>query len=415
MNDLLLPVSGLAIATLGGAAIGLEREWSGKAAGAHPHFGGIRTFTLLGGLGGIAGGFAAAGWMPIATAVISGALALVAIGYAGRVRQDIDATTEVAAVVVLAAGAAAGGGQLALASAIVSVTAVVLLEKGRLHALVGRVDDIALRASARFAVLALVVLPLLPAGEYGPFGAVKPRTLWAFVLFFSGLSFLAWLARRFVGPAIGIVAAGALGGVISSTSVTLTFARTSRRGQDAAALAIGTVSACTVMLVRVAIAAAILNWSIAQAFIPYAVAGLVAGALAIAALAWEWRGPESTSDHAGEEGSPLQLRAALQMAVFFQIVMIVVAAVTAWWSLRAILITSAMIGLTDLDALTLSLSRQATTLAPGLAARALSVGALSNTLLKLAVTLSIGAPQYRWRAGTALAVIAIAIGGALWW
>ena len=113
----------------------------GKRSERTRHFGGIRTFTLLGGLGGIAGGFAAAGWMPIATAVLSGALALVAIGYAGRVRQDIDATTEVAAVVVLAAGAAAGGGQLALASAIVSVTAIVLLEKTRLHALVGRVDD----------------------------------------------------------------------------------------------------------------------------------------------------------------------------------------------------------------------------------------------------------------------------------
>jgi hypothetical protein len=150
MSDVLVPVSGLAIATLGGAAIGLEREWSGKAAGAHPHFGGIRTFTLLGGLGGIAGGFAAAGWMPIATVVISSALALVAIGYAGRVRQDIDATTEVAAVVVLAAGAAAGGGQLVLASAIVSATVVLLLEKSRLHALVGRVDDVALRASRAF-------------------------------------------------------------------------------------------------------------------------------------------------------------------------------------------------------------------------------------------------------------------------
>ena len=110
------------------------------------------------------------------------------------------------------------------------------------------------------------------------------------------------------------------------------------------------------------------------------------------------------------------MRAALQMAAFFQIVMIVVGAVTAWWSVRAILITSAMIGLTDLDALTLSLSRQATTLAPALAARALSIGVLSNTLLKLAATLAIGAPQYRWRAGAALAVIAVAVGAALsWW
>jgi uncharacterized membrane protein (DUF4010 family) len=120
----------------------------------------------------------------------------------------------------------------------------------------------------------LVVLPLLPAGDADRLVRLNPRALWAFVLLFSGLSFLAWIARRFVGPGIGIIAAGSLGGLISSTSVTLSFARISRRGQDAAALAIGTVSACTVMLIRVAIAAAILNWSVAQAFIPYAVAGL---------------------------------------------------------------------------------------------------------------------------------------------
>jgi uncharacterized membrane protein (DUF4010 family) len=82
------------------------------------------------------------------------------------------------------------------------------------------------------------------------------------------------------------------------------------------------------------------------------------------------------------------------MAAFFQIVMIVIGAVTAWWSLRALLVTSTLVGLTDLDALTLSLSRQATALEPALAARALAVGVVSNTLLKLFVTMALGANVY---------------------
>ena len=169
------------------------------------------------------------------------------------------------------------------------------------------------------------------------------------------------------------------------------------------------------MLLRVVIAATILQWSVAIAFIPYAATGLAAGALALTAMAWPRRQSPSTSDHEPDEGSPLQVRAALQMAGFFQIVMILIGAVTAWWSLRALLVTAAIVGLTDLDALTLSLSRQATALDPQLAARALAVGVVSNTRLKLSVAMALGANLYRWRVSAALATIAISIGVVLWW
>ncbi len=101
----------------------------------------------------------------------------------------------------------------------IALTTVLLVEKGPLHAFARRVDEQAIRASARFAVLALVVLPLLPAGSYGPFGAIRPRELWMFVLFFSALSFCAWITRRWLGSSAGAMATGLLGGLISSTSV----------------------------------------------------------------------------------------------------------------------------------------------------------------------------------------------------
>ncbi len=249
--------AGLVVATLGGAAIGVERERSGHATGPQARFGGIRTFTLLGGLGGLAGWLSVSGLVPVAVVLLAAAAALVVAGYAAASRVDVDGTTEVSAIVVLAAGTLSGAGQMALGSAVVAATALLLLEKTRLHAMVARLDDAALRASVRFAAMACVILPLLPPGPYGPLDAVRPRQLWALVLFFSGLGYLGWIARRVVGTHQGVIVSGLLGGIISSTSVTLTFARESRAdGAPRLALAGGVVAACTVMLLRVVLAGA---------------------------------------------------------------------------------------------------------------------------------------------------------------
>lgn len=408
-----MSVGGIVMAALGGAAVGLERQWSGHATGPQAHFGGIRTFTMLGGLGGLTGALIGAGWVGVAVVILAAAAALVVAGYAARSRQDIDATTEVAGLVVLGAGVLAGLEQFALSSGIIAATALLLLEKGRLHAIVERVDDLTLRASARFAALALVILPVLPAGSYGPFGAVRPREVWAMVLFFSGLSFAAWIARRLLGPTHGVVVTGLLGGLISSTSVTLTFARASRGARHGFALGLGTVGACTVMLVRVVVASAILNWPVALAFLPYAWVALVVGAIVLVASLR--RAGRKDGDGTAQEGSPLQLRAALQMAVLFQVVLIVISGVIAWWGVRALLLTSAMIGLTDLDALTLSLARDTSGLKPDLAGRALAAGVLSNTMLKLGVALVVGRGVYRPIAGLSLGAMAVSVAAALWW
>jgi len=403
-------VVNLLIATLGGAAIGLERQWSGHATGPNARFGGIRTFTLLGALGGIAGAFARSGWVALAAVLFGAASALVAVGYAAKSAHDIDATTEVAAIVVLAAGVLAGSGHTALASGIVAATALLLLEKSRVHAMVARVDDVALRASARFAMLALVVLPLLPPGPYGPFDAIRPRELWALVLFFSGLSFAAWIGRRLLGATHGTVVAGLLGGIISSTSVTLTFARTSRTNARSLALALGSVGACTVMLVRVTVAASVLNWSVASSFVRYVWPAFLIGAGVLTAVL---RIHDEQRD-AGTDASPPQLRAALQMMAFFQVVLIAIAAVLAWWTVTALLLTSALVGLTDLDALTLSLARTGQHLTPAVAARALAVGVLSNTLLKLGVAIAVGRGVYRRVVGAALGAMAVAGAATIW-
>ena len=132
-----------------------------------------------------------------------------------------------------------------------------------------RIDDVGLRAGVRFAVMALVVLPLLPQGPYGPLGGVRPRELWALVLFFSGLSFVGYIARRIVGPGRGYFVTGLLGGLVSSTNVTFTFARTSQREPASArALAFGAVAANAMLYPRVLIATAVLNLALLPSVFP---------------------------------------------------------------------------------------------------------------------------------------------------
>ena len=216
--------AGLAVAIIGGAAVGVERQRSGHATGPDARLGGIRTFTLLGTTAGIAGFLIASGFAVPAALLVTGALALIVAGYVRASGRDIDATTEVAAVVVLGAGVLAGIGELRLSAALTTLTVLLLAEKPRLHGVVERLDEPTLLAAARFAVMSLVILPLLPEGPFGPGPGIKPRELWMLVLLFSGMSFVGFIAQR-ISRSAGYPLTGLLGGLVSSTSVTLTFAR----------------------------------------------------------------------------------------------------------------------------------------------------------------------------------------------
>jgi uncharacterized membrane protein (DUF4010 family) len=180
----------IVVAALCGLAIGVERQWSGHASGPAARIGGIRTFTLLGAVAGMAGWLWTLQSQALAAVLLAGAVALVIVGYLAVSSRDVDGTTEVAALVTMAAGVLAGLDFLSLASGIAAITCLLLIEKSRLHAAVAKLDDDEIRAAARFAVMAAVILPLLPEGPYGPWGGVRPRLLWILVLFFSGMSFV---------------------------------------------------------------------------------------------------------------------------------------------------------------------------------------------------------------------------------
>jgi uncharacterized membrane protein (DUF4010 family) len=348
-------IVGLLIAALGGAAVGLERQWSGHAEGPRARFAGIRTFTLLGAIGGLSGWLWNSGVTIPAAILFAGGVTIVAIAYVAGSRQDIDGTTEVAA---------------------------------------------------------LVVLPLLPEGPYGPFGGIRPRELWALVLFFSGLSFAGYLARRVVGPDRGYFVTGLLGGLISSTNVTWTFARLSRT--DAVlerVLAFGAVAANAMLYPRVLIATAILNPAVVSPLVPYLLAPALAAALAAAIGA---RRSSAVAAPAVIQDNPLQLTGALQMAALFQAVLMAVYIARDTWGRSGVFTSAGILGLTDVDALTVSMAREiAKSVSPEVAATGIAVGVLTNTAMKLGLALGFGSRTFTLIAGGALLLMLVSLGAAL--
>ncbi len=406
----------LAVAAVAGLAIGVERQWSGHASGPDARFAGVRTFLLLGLLGGIAGWFACEGMQIVAASlvVLGGALTVVAYTIAGqRSAASIDGTTEVAALVVLAIGFTAGLGYMAMAGGIAAVIVLVLAEKTRIHALLGRIDEIELRAGLQFAALALVVLPILPEGPFGPWGGIKPRGLWTIVVIFSGLNFLGYLARRSIGAERGYGVTGLLGGGVSSTAVTLEFSRTSRGEANVGdALAIGVIGACTVLLPRVMLVSTALNREVARSLIPYLVPAFLVGAI-IVALAL--RRPATGAPPPRDIGNPLRLGSAIQMAVLFQLALTASSLAAQYWGRGGVISSAVVLGLTDMDALTVSMNHLGTSSdRVSLAARAIAVGVLTNTVFKASLAAVVGRGRFRWLVLAGLAALAAASVVGLW-
>jgi uncharacterized membrane protein (DUF4010 family) len=407
----------LGVAALAGLAVGIEREWSGHATGPTARFAGARTFLLLGTLGGLAGWLATGELMVLGALVLAGGIALTVAAYAMAARRspaDIEGTTEVAALAVLALGAVAGLGFPLLTSAAVSIMVLALVEKGHIHQLVRRIGEREMGAALQFAVLALVILPLLPKGPYGPFDSIRPRALWIVVLLFSGLSFAGYLARRAVGATRGYAVTGLLGGVVSSTAVTLTFARHSRAEPAlSSALALGVVGASTVLLPRVLLLGAVLNPALAWASLAYLLPALLVGGTVVAITLL--RPPAHPQDHPTEMRSPLGLGSAIKMAVGFQAVLLLVPLAQQLWGTPGVVGSAVIVGVSDMDALTVSMARLADSpTSVALAARALGVGALASTLFKLGLALALGSGPFRRRAAAGLAALAVACGLGLW-
>lgn len=382
----------LLVAALLGGLVGVERERSEKERGIH-HFAGVRTFPMFALLG--AGLVVAAGGVgAVAAAGFLGIAALVIVSYHRTSQDDVGVTTEVAALATYVVGVLAGAGALLAAGALGIGVTVLLAGKQRLEAFPRALSREELGAALTLAVIAAVILPVLPDARYGPWDVWNPRTLWAMVVLVCGLSFVAFVAMRLLGAARGLYLSGLLGGLVSSTAATVSFATRSREAPtQATALAGAAGLASLVMLARVGILTAVVNSTLLAFLGPFLGLSIAAGALALIVLL---RRAPAAQDQAPQVTNPFRLAEALKFAAVYAVVLFAVEGASRYLGTWGILAAAVLAGLTDVDAITLSLAAVAgTALPPAGAAAAIAVAALSNTVAKAGYAVWLGSPAFR--------------------
>jgi uncharacterized membrane protein (DUF4010 family) len=350
----------------------------------------LRTFILLA-LFGAGAAFlahtASSPWILAAAFLVAGAF--VVAGYLVAARTEPESTgltSEVAAMVVFVLGAMVMLGSHELAIGLGVVTASVLVYKQPLHGFVARLgwDDV--YAGLRLLIATFIALPLLPDRPIDPWGALNPYTLWLLVILISSVSLLGYVATRWLGPGKGAAITGLTGGIVSSTAVTLSFAKEGRdRPEFGKALACGILIAWAVMFVRVIVLVAAVNASLLpQVLVPFLVMAAVAAAFA---------GLLYFRDHEARNGTrakadlavtnPFSLTAAAKFAALFAVVLLAVKLVQQHFPPEGLYVVAALAGLTDVDAITLSMAEFAKGGgASNVAATAIVIAALSNTLVK---------------------------------
>jgi uncharacterized membrane protein (DUF4010 family) len=388
----------LATAIAVGLLVGLEREQT-KPQRRGAALAGVRTYPLFALVGALATLLEPAStWLPLGA--LLGVFALVGISYAADVRAlddttDRGVTTEISVIATYLIGALATSkgviepmaDRLVLVAGIGVVIAFLLSAKQRFHSFAARVSRDDLFATITFLILVVIVLPLLPDLDLGPFDAINARTVGLLVVTISGLSFLGYVGTRLWGTRRGLVIGAALGGLVSSTAVTLSFANRTRHnpalaGPAAAAIAI----AWSVMIARVAVLVAI----VAPALLATLWLPLVAmGATMLAGLALTLR--RGAGGDGGELSTtltnPFELGSAIKVSLVFAAVLIATKAAIAWFGDRGLYIAAALAGTTDVDAVTLSSARVASGL-PATAAIAIAIGV--NTAVKVGLAAGIG-------------------------
>lgn len=285
MGEIAQPFLDLIASIAAGLLIGLERGWSQRDLGKGRRVAGFRTFGLLGLAGGLAG------LVPdiLSATLLLGVIAILAIGYSrGADENNLSATNMIAGLLTFGAGFLVVRQSVEVGLAVAAAAFVILSSRQSMHALLKGLDASEIEGVARFVLVALVVLPLLPDRNIGPYEAWNPRQIWLVVVFVTGLSFLGYVATRRFGAGRGTLVVALTGALVSSTAVTADLARRLRSGEEArSVLTAGIAIASIVMFVRVQILTLILiPRALPMLVLAMAPATVVAAGLAVVA----WRG-----------------------------------------------------------------------------------------------------------------------------
>ena len=396
-----------------GLLVGLQKERAASP------LAGLRTFSLVSLIGAVSALLSASAGVWV---IAAGLLAVTALMVIGNVvlldsgHHDPGQTTEVAVVLTFLIGALVVVGPREVAIALGAMTALLLHLREELKDWVARLNDRDVRAFMQFIVIWLVVLPVLPDQTYGPFDVLNPRQIWLMVVLIVGLNVAGYAAFRLLDARTGTLLAGVLGGVISSTATTISYARQSKVNESTARTAAVVVwIASGVVFIRILLEVG----AVAPEFLPVAV-GPIAVLLAVFVVlaAVIWRTTKGPSESPLEPGNPSELKPALFFGALYATVLFAVAAAQELLGDVGLYATAFVSGLTDIDAITLSTSRLVDTevIDPSTGWRVIVVAAMSNMVFKLGMAASLGSAVMARRLGALFAIaVAVGVGLVLLW
>ena len=414
----------LAAALAIGLIIGIERGWKQRSEPEGERTAGLRTHALAGLLGGIWGALTlnAGAWGPVGLGLAFAAFTGVIAAY--RYREmlhegSFGATTVVAAMIAFALGALAVLGDPKVAAAAAVAATMLLALKSALHAWLERLTWEELRSGLILLAMTVILLPLLPDRELSPWFPVNPREVWLITIFIAALSFAGYVAIRLAGPRLGIVLSGLVGGLVSSTAVTLNMAHLARQHPaHIKTFAAATMLAGAMMMLRVLVIVAAVN----IALLPSLSLPLILGALTQALIGG------AIAKRAGSEGddtepltlkNPLDLAVVLQFGALLAIIMALSNGIAAWAGSPGAFALAAISGTADVDAISLSMARLAPNrLDATTAVTAILIAVAANSIAKVAIASSTGGMAFAKLLAPVLAatLLAGAIGlAATWW
>jgi uncharacterized membrane protein (DUF4010 family) len=369
---------------IAGVLVGLERGFKLRNQQEGHRVAGIRTFSLLGLGAGIAGLISRV--QPFAAgAILLGMLGYLALAYAPKLKAKGDVTSPIAAAATIAVAFLGGMGSVGLALACAAIIVLLLALRDEVHNFVERLDEKDVKALARFAVIALAILPFLPGRNFGPYDAWNAAKLWWVVILVTGFSFAGYIANRLFGAKHGTIATAIIGGAYSSTAVTQSLAQRLGSSEAGGAEPAGIALASGVMYLRVLVLVAILAQ---RMLVPFAL--VIAPALFVGWLAGWWlyrRAPHQKGP--APPGNPIALVPALTFLVFLAL-----AAVAARWAQsqfgqEGIAVLLLIMGSLDVDAAIVTAGGlPPAAISAELAALALGGTILANMSVKLGVTLA---------------------------
>jgi uncharacterized membrane protein (DUF4010 family) len=406
------------LALLIGALIGLQREYAHGASS--DLFAGVRTYAIIGVIGCAAGLAAITLQAPeifAAMALVIGGL-LIAAYVLSQGRDGPGLTSEMAVLITFLCGGMVAWGYGTVATAIGVAIAILLALKARLHGLARQLSPQDMQASLTLAGISLIVLPVLPNTPIGPapLDVINPQKIWLLVVLISTLSFSGYILHKIIGTTRGIALTGLIGGIVSSTAVTLSNTQRSRITPELSQeYALAILLSWAVMFVRVGLLTSAIAPEVLQMLWPVLLAG------GSGCLIWgRWLARRSRQ-HEGiplNFGNPLELRSAIGFSLLYTTILVGANFARTQFGEAGLFITSIFGGLVDVDAITLSLSELAVTpggLSSQLAASAIGVAVLTNTLVKGGIALAGGSSQLRRSITPALLLITGSILVTLFW